>query len=134
MGKCSSKCLRIKFKMQSSKLKITNGSRDPFGRVYRVVRRIPPGKVATYGQIARLVQDNSTSLRKNVTPRIVGFALHANRDSNTPCHRVVNKDGRLAPGYAFNGPREQKRRLEAEGVKFKDETHVDLKKHLWLLK
>lgn len=63
--------------------------------------------------------------------RKVGWALHANPDSeNCPCHRVVNKDGRLAPGYAFGGPGEQKKMLLEEGVPFKDELHVDLEKAL----
>ena len=75
--------------------------------------------------------------------RYVGFALHANRDPNVPCHRVVNKNGRIAEN--FGGPsaslrtkdlgsfgwKEQKMRLMSEGVEFKDERHVDLKKHLW---
>jgi methylated-DNA-protein-cysteine methyltransferase-like protein len=90
-----------------------------FERVYEVVKKIPEGKVMTYGQIAEEL--GTKDVRK------VGFALHANKNSsNVPCHRVVNKDGRLAPGYAFGGPNEQKIRLKAEGVKFLDEDHVDL--------
>jgi methylated-DNA-protein-cysteine methyltransferase-like protein len=89
-----------------------------FERVYDIVRKIPEGKVMTYGQISKIV---------GVDPRMVGWALHANKEaSDVPCHRVVNKDGRLAPGYAFGGPDEQKIRLVAEGVEFVDETHVDL--------
>lgn len=73
----------------------------------------------TYGQIADAIGTRDA--------RRVGQALHANRDvSDVPCHRVVNKDGRLAPGYAFGGPSEQKNRLLAEGVKFIDGDHVDL--------
>lgn len=86
-------------------------------KVFKVVKKIPRGKVMTYGKIAKIV---------GVDPRMVGWALHSNKDKNVPCHRVVNKDGRLAPNFAFDGWREQKRRLEAEGVKFIDETHVDL--------
>ena len=87
-------------------------------KIYKEVRRIPEGKVMTYGQISKLTE---------VDPRMVGWALHANKEgSDVPCHRVVNKDGRLAPGYAFGGPNEQKMKLVAEGVKFVDETHVDL--------
>lgn len=85
--------------------------------VFKVVKRIPKGNVMTYGQIAKIVR---------VDPRMVGWALHSNKDKDVPCHRVVNKDGRLAPNFAFDGWREQKRRLEAEGVKFKDEMHVVL--------
>ena len=71
------------------------------------------------------------NLKSKITPRIVGFALHANRDQKVPCHRVVNKDGRLAPNFAFDGYKEQRRRLLAEGTKFRDEMHVDLEKCLW---
>jgi len=94
-----------------------------FERVYDVVRKIPKGKVATYGQLAEMIGTRDA--------RKVGFALHANSDPKTPCHRVVNKDGRLAPNFAFDGPREQNRRLEAEGVKFKDNMHVDLQACIW---
>lgn len=90
-----------------------------FERVYAVVRKIPKGKVMTYGQIADAIGTRDA--------RRVGQALHANPDgSYVPCHRVVNKDGKLAPGYAFGGPNEQKNRLVSEGVKFEDDDHVDL--------
>lgn len=108
-----------------SKVKAMTRKPNTFDRVYEVVRKIPLGKVATYGQIARIMN------KGKVTPRIVGFALHANRDPKVPCHRVVNKDGRLAPNFALDGPKEQRRRLIAEGVKFKDQTYVDLDKNLW---
>jgi methylated-DNA-protein-cysteine methyltransferase-like protein len=91
-----------------------------FDRVYLVVKKIPKGKVATYGQIAEILGTKDS--------RKVGFALHANKDQDVPCHRVVNKEGRLAPNFAFDGWREQRRRLVSEGVNFKDETHVDLSK------
>ncbi|MFH0864357.1 MAG: MGMT family protein [Candidatus Gottesmanbacteria bacterium] len=86
-----------------------------FLKVYRRVKSIPNGKVMTYGEIGKEI---------GVDPRIVGFALHANKDINVPCHRVVNKEGRLAPNFVWDGWKEQKRRLLAEGIKFKDETHV----------
>ena len=89
-----------------------------FEDVYKVVKRIPKGKVMTYGQIATII--GTRDVRK------IGFALHANPDgSKIPCHRVVNKDGRLAPGYAFGGPNEQKAKLISEGVGFVDDNHVD---------
>ena len=93
-----------------------------FEKVYKVVRKIPKGKVTTYGEIARAIGTKDA--------RKVGFALHANSDPKTPCHRVVNKDGRLAPNFAFDGDKEQRRRLMAEGVSFIEE-RVNLKKHLW---
>lgn len=90
-----------------------------FDQVYEIVRKIPKGKVMTYGQIARILETRDV--------RKVGWALHANSDgSKTPCHRVVNKDGRLAPGYAFGGPNEQRAKLLDEGVEFVDELHVKI--------
>lgn len=91
-----------------------------FEQVYSIVKKIPRGKVMTYGQIAQVLDTRDA--------RRVGHALHANRDSQVPCHRVVNKDGRLAPGYAFGGADKQKEKLLKEGVNFKDQVHVDLKK------
>lgn len=89
-----------------------------FEKVYQLVRKIPKGKVTTYGEIGRVLK---------LSPRVVGYALHLNPDgAKTPCHRVVNRDGRVAPGYAFGGRDEQRKRLQSEGVKFKDEQHVDL--------
>jgi len=103
--------------MQKAKVQVKN--LNFFQRVYGVVRKIPEGKVMTYGQIADAIGTKDA--------RRVGQALHANPDSSdVPCHRVVNKDGRLAPGYAFGGPNEQKNRLLAEGVKFTDGNHVDM--------
>jgi methylated-DNA-protein-cysteine methyltransferase-like protein len=90
-----------------------------FERIYAVVRKIPAGKVTTYGEVARAV--GIRDVRK------VGWALHQNPyEGDVPCHRVVNKDGKLAPNFAFDGPAEQRRRLQAEGVEFVDKMHVDL--------
>jgi len=93
-----------------------------FERVYEVVRIIPRGKVATYGQIAEILGTKDS--------RKIGWALHANRDQKTPCHRVVNRVGALAPNFAFDGEEEQRRRLLAEGISFVGKK-VDLKRHLW---
>lgn len=93
-----------------------------FKQVYDLVKKIPKGRVTTYGRIGKTI---------GVDPRVVGWALHGNRDPGCPCHRVVNKEGRLAPGYAFGGPGVQKQKLLTEGVKFKDEVHVDLVICLW---
>lgn len=94
-----------------------------FETVYLLVRKIPHGKVVTYGDIARAV--GAKDARK------VGWALHANRDVKTPCHRVVNKKGEVANNFAFDGYKEQKRRLMEEGVEFISEKAVNLDKHLW---
>ena len=72
-----------------------------FGAFYDITRRIPAGKVATYGQIARLAGMPRCA-------RTVGYAMAACRDPSIPCHRVVGADGSLA-GYA--GGLERKRRL-----------------------
>ncbi len=89
--------------------------------VYKVVQKIPKGKVATYGQIANILCIKDT--------RKVGWALHANKSSEVPCHRVVNKEGRLAKNFAFNGMEEQQRRLEVEGIEFTKDGYVDLVKY-----
>ncbi len=81
-----------------------------FERVYEAVCRIPCGKVATYGQIARLCGAPRSS-------RAVGYALHVNPQPGViPCHRVVNREGRLAPAFAFGGAGVQKELLSREGV------------------
>ena len=96
---------------------------NSYQRIYKIVQKIPKGKVMTYGQVARLA---------NVaTPRVVGFAMHSNPDSTlTPCHRVVFADGSLTPGYAFGGEDVQREKLEKEGVKFLKNGKVDLKSSL----
>ena len=67
-----------------------------------------------------------------MSPRVVGYALHLNPNSKlTPCHRVVNRNGRVAPRFAFGGNGEQRRRLEKEGIKFTSEQNVNLKKYLF---
>lgn len=93
-------------------------------QIYEVVKKIPEGKVSTYGSIAE-------TLGKRNWSRQVGWALHQNESADVPCHRVVDRNGRLAPNFAFDGAKEQKRRLESEGVKFVDNMHVDLKIHLF---
>jgi methylated-DNA-protein-cysteine methyltransferase related protein len=90
-----------------------------FHQIYQIVKQIPKGKVMTYGQIAKILGTPDA--------RRVGWALHANSDPLVPCHRVVNKAGRLAPKFAFGGEDEQKKRLEKEGIIVK-ENRVDLKK------
>ena len=100
-----------------------------FEKVYEIVEQIPCGKVATYGQIARMCASPRSS-------RAVGYALHVNpRPGIIPCHRVVNREGRLAPAFAFGGPEAQAALLEREEVSvFQGEDgllYVDLDKYLW---
>ncbi|MGB9911475.1 MAG: MGMT family protein [Microgenomates group bacterium] len=94
-----------------------------FLKIKKAVKKIPPGKVTTYGEIARFLKINN--------PKIVGWALHQNNDPAVPCHRVVNRFGKLAKNYAFGGIQKQKEKLKKEGVKFKDENTVDLKASFW---
>ena len=96
-----------------------------FEDVYTIVQCIPSGKVATYGQIARMIGAPRSS-------RAVGYALHANpRPGVIPCHRVVNREGRLAPAFAFGGPEIQAQLLESEGVEVDEDFTVDLDVYLW---
>ncbi|MBC8569235.1 methylated-DNA--[protein]-cysteine S-methyltransferase [Oscillospiraceae bacterium NSJ-54] len=89
-------------------------------RVYNLVEEIPQGTVATYGQLAFLLGAPNRS-------RLVGRALsHAPEERNLPCHRVVNCQGRTAPHWI-----EQRRLLEEEGVGFRDNGCVNLKKYCW---
>ena len=96
-----------------------------YEKVYKAVSEIPRGKVATYGQIARMCASPRAS-------RMVGGALHKNPLPGViPCHRVVNRFGGLAPDFAFGGKDAQKTLLNAEGV-FVDENYtVELEKYLW---
>jgi len=95
-----------------------------YEEIYHEVKKIPFGQVTTYGIIAKKVRTN---------PRVVGLALHKNPNSKSiPCHRVVDRNGRLAKNYAFGGWREQKRKLLGEGIKFKNKRQVDLSCCKWV--
>lgn len=95
-----------------------------FEKIYEVVRQIPSGTVATYGQVAALAGNRRWA-------RVVGYALHANPDPDTiPCYRVVNRRGEVSPAFAFGGGNRQIELLEADGVPCPDGI-VDLKKYQW---
>lgn len=95
---------------------------SPSKRIYEAVKKIPRGKVATYGQVAELAGDKKMA-------RAVGNALHKNPDPDTiPCYRVVNAKGELAGRFAFGGEDVQAKLLEADGIEVKD-GKVDLKKY-----
>ena len=88
--------------------------------ILSVVEEIPKGKVATYGQMAKLIGRDKNA-------RLVGKVLsRAEFYGKYPCHRVVNHVGRVAPGW-----HEQRFLLLEEGVSFKNENHVDMKKSQW---
>ncbi len=96
---------------------------NTFEKIYEVVKDIPKGKVATYGQVALLAGNPRWA-------RVVGYALHINPDpSNIPCHRVVNREGKVAPDFAFGGEGVQRSLLESEGVVFEENGRIDLGKY-----
>lgn len=95
-----------------------------FERVYEYVKTVPRGKVVTYGQVAAAIDAPRCA-------RQVGWALHVNPEPGViPCHRVVNREGRLAPAFAFGGEAVQASLLEAEGVEVVG-GYVDLNKYRW---
>lgn len=98
--------------------------KSTFELIYEVVKQIPRGCVATYGQVASLAGSRRWS-------RVVGYALHANPDpEHIPCHRVVNRLGEVSRAFAFGGENRQIQLLEAEGVEFID-GRVNLEKFQW---
>ena len=109
----------IKWMISESYALVTD---SPTKRIYEAVKKIPKGKVATYGQVAELAGDKKMA-------RAVGNALHKNPDpEGIPCYRVVNAKGELAGEFAFGGAGEQAKLLEAEGVEVVD-GRVDLDKY-----
>lgn len=97
---------------------------NSFDMIYDVIRQIPYGKVASYGQVAALAGNRRWS-------RVVGYALHAvPADSNLPCHRVVTKEGKVSAAFGSGVENRQTELLKAEGVEFVD-GHVDMKKYQW---
>ena len=95
-----------------------------FNRIYEVVKQIPYGKVATYGQVAALAGNKKWA-------KVVGYALHVNPDpENIPCYRVVNRFGEVSKAFAFGGENRQIELLQAEGIEFMD-GKVDMDKFQW---
>ncbi len=91
---------------------------ERYERIYEVVRRIPRGRVATYGMVAMVAGYARAA-------RFAGLAMHHCDDPTVPCHRVVNASGGLAPHFVS-----QRARLQREGVKFAGR-NVALARHLW---
>ena len=99
---------------------MTKYNEDLIYEILSAVGEIPYGKVATYGQIAKLTGHDKNS-------RLVGRILsNASYYGDYPCHRVVDHSGRLARGWP-----EQYDLLSSEGVPMKDENHADIKKCQW---
>ena len=96
---------------------------SPYDRIYALVRHIPPGRVASYGQIAGYLP--------GVTARMVGYAMAALSDANgVPWHRVINSRGEISPRPG-SGPAEQRRLLDEEGVAFDRHGRVDFSAVRW---
>jgi methylated-DNA-protein-cysteine methyltransferase-like protein len=96
-----------------------------FARVYALVARIPRGKVATYGQIARMLGAPRAA-------RTVGWAMHDNpHGSRVPCQRVVQQGGSCSPNFRIGDPGAQRRLLEREGVWFLLDGRIDMQAHQW---
>ena len=96
-----------------------------YARVREVVRQIPHGQVATYGQIAQIVG--------GCTPRMVGYCLASlDKNSNVPWQRVINAQGKISPRGAGLGALLQRELLEEEGVEFSDAGRVSFRRFGWL--
>lgn len=95
-----------------------------YERIYAVVREIPEGRVATYGQVAVLAGLPGHA-------RQVGYALHALKDDGVPWHRVINAQGKVSPRSEPGYDGYQRHLLEEEGVVFKLGGAVDLKRYRW---
>ena len=103
---------------------MSGGGHGLFKSIYEFVKQVPAGRVVTYGQLAAAVGAPRCA-------RQVGWALHVNPEPGViPCHRVVNREGRLAPAFAFGGEAVQASLLEAEGVEVVG-GYVDLNKYRW---
>ncbi len=100
--------------------------RGIFVKIYSLTAKIPSGQVSTYGDLAEILGVKDS--------RIIGWALHKNKDSKIPCHRVVNRNGFLAKNYAFGGEKKQREKLLKEGVKFVKKNQVDLVSCFWQTK
>lgn len=111
--------------MKKTKNKRSKSKDDFFDRVYKVVKKIPYGKVTTYGHIAEACGIKSSA-------RTVGWALNGAKETGLPCHRVVNRFGALTGKIHFGDPTIMEDLLRSEGIEFDENGYVNLKKHLWI--
>ncbi len=96
-----------------------------FERVYSVVRKVPSGRVTTYGAIAAYIGSPGAA-------RMVGWAMNsAHNKPDIPAHRVVNRNGMLTGKHHFGGPEVMRQLLESEGVKVCDDVVCEFEKHFW---
>ena len=102
-----------------------NSEKDFFQKVYKVVKLIPPGRVSTYGLIARYLGSKSSS-------RVVGYAMNASHNDPTiPAHRVVNRLGILTGKHHFAGSNLMRNLLESEGINVKNDQVINFKNLVW---
>jgi methylated-DNA-protein-cysteine methyltransferase-like protein len=113
---------RIDSRADESALVNTQSYRE---RVYEIVRRIPSGRVMTYGQIAEM-------LGEGYTARTVGFVMHAAEEETTPWQRVINSQGACSTGRVILPPDKQQRMLESEGITFDARGRCDLGRYRWI--
>jgi len=102
------------------------GSDGFFGKVYQVVRAIPPGKVTSYGAIAKFIGSPGAG-------RMVGWALNKSfaEKEFIPAHRVVNRNGRLTGKGHFGGREIMRELLISEGLEILDDEVMDFENHFW---
>ncbi len=99
---------------------------DFFHQVFEVVKQIPPGRVTSYGAIARYLGTGGSA-------RMVGWAMNASHTSPdyVPAHRVVNRNGLLTGKHHFDSPRAMQELLEAEGFKIEDDQILNFQERFW---
>ena len=108
----------------SKEIKIKNN--DWIGKIYAIVRKIPKGKVTSYGAIADTIGTKTTA-------RMVGWAMNASHSATpkVPAHRVVNRNGLLTGRHHFATPSLMQELLEAEKIEIKDNQIINFEKHFW---
>jgi methylated-DNA-protein-cysteine methyltransferase-like protein len=108
----------------SKEIKIKNN--DWIGKIYAIVRKIPKGKVTSYGAIADTIGTKTTA-------RMVGWAMNASHSATpkVPAHRVVNRNGLLTGRHHFATPTLMQELLEAEKIEIKDNQIINFEKHFW---
>ena len=99
---------------------------DFFNKVYEVVKKIPPGRVTSYGAIAKYLGTAGSA-------RMVGWAMNASHSHKifVPAHRVVNRNGLLTGKHHFDTANAMKELLENEGIQVEDNQIIDFEKHFW---
>jgi methylated-DNA-protein-cysteine methyltransferase-like protein len=113
-------------KKKSKNLRKKNQDDSFFNRVYDVVKRVPRGRVTTYGAIARFIGSPQSA-------RMVGWAMNASHAETglIPAHRVINRNGLLTGKHHFRHPDLMQELLESEGIEVENDRVVDFKKYLW---